>query len=280
MLSLYTMNRSLHIKRRMVSKLSSYYAPQEAEHIARRLLEEALGLPYPLIAIGGYDMEPYIPRLEEWIEHLLAREPLQYVLGYVDFIGLKIGVEPNILIPRPETEELCHLLIERGWAGKGKAIADIGTGSGAIALALAHYGARVEAIDISHQAIELARKNAESLNIELELRVADIFDPNFAPSYPSYDLVVSNPPYVLGSEASDMLPHVLDYEPSHALFVPDDDPICYYKRIYEVYHERCTLFSFEINPLAVDELDSYFGKQNREYIRDMSGRIRFLVVRS
>lgn len=272
------MNEVQKIKRELSERLSSYYPRQESEQIARILLEEVIGTSYPNIVVGDYDLSRYSAQLEEWIRRLLDQEPLQYLIGHVEFMGLRLAVEPGVLIPRPETEELCSILIERGLVTSNKIVADIGTGSGAIALALASVGARVEAIEISPDALRVAQKNSESLGLEIDLRHADLFDTQFTPLYDQYSLVVSNPPYILDSESIDMRPHVLDHEPKGALFVPDSDPIRYYKRIDEVYGKIAERLAFEINPLAVSDLNDYFANREREFIEDISGRIRFLIV--
>lgn len=174
-------------------------------------------------------------KLSEYLKELQSFKPLQYVLGETEFYGLKFRVGPGVLIPRPETEELVHWIIHEYKEKRGLKILDIGTGSGCIAVSLAFNmkEAEVDALDMSVEALNYARLNAELNNCKLNLLEKDIFteelDWNSA-----YDIIVSNPPYIPRKEKGLLLANVVNFEPDLALFVPDEDPLIYYRRIMEI----------------------------------------------
>ncbi len=170
-------------------------------------------------------LKVYLP-----LKRLRAGEPLQYVLGHTEFHGLRIAVDPSVLIPRPETEELVDLII-RSSAGVPDRILDVGTGSGCIALALkkAFPQAWVRGIDKSPDALATAQRNAQANALAVEWGLVDVLDPE-AELYPC-DLLVSNPPYIPRSEESSLAPNVFGHEPHLALFVEDGDPLLFYRAI-------------------------------------------------
>ena len=178
-------------------------------------------------------------QLRNFVGRVAKGEPVQYVLGYTDFCGLRIGVEPGVLIPRPETEDLVHLCTEQlpsDSHGKHPCIIDLCTGSGCIALAMKHLipNAIVEGWDISGKALETAQKNAADLDLDVTFRKVDVLNPaspSMMGSRREATLLVSNPPYVCESERAEMERNVLEHEPSLALFVPDDDPLRFYRAI-------------------------------------------------
>ena len=196
------------------------------------------------------------------VDRLLIKEPIQYIFGHTLWCGLDLRVTPATLIPRPETaelvEQISHHLSPLTISHSPLQVLDIGTGSGCIALALkqAHPDWRVTGIDISAEAIEVARKNARRNQLEVDFREADIFDEKIFNSqfsiFNSYDIVVSNPPYIAESERAEMDTNVLDYEPATALFVPDDDPLRFYRRIAELRLGEWLFF--EINPRYAEQL--------------------------
>lgn len=161
-------------------------------------------------------------------------EPLQYIFGYTEFCGHRIGVEPGVLIPRPETEEMVTRIISENRAFSGS-VTDLCTGSAciAIALSLAFPGATVTATDNSPDALRVAARNIAATGASVTLNEADIFNPDQS-EIPCSDIIVSNPPYVTESEKFAMHINVLDHEPQGALFVPDDDPLLYYRRIAQI----------------------------------------------
>lgn len=263
-------------KQGLAHELAIYYPEPEAEQIARQVLEEVFGAPYPHLVISNCKVTEKKDVLQTLMSRLMDREPIQYVLGHAEFGGMDVKVRQGVLIPRPETEELCQLLHDRGFVFPGATVADVCTGSGAIALFMAKEGARVEAVELSTMALEVARENIAIQGYDVRLREADILR-DFTPLWQDFDLVVSNPPYVLESEKGGILPHVLDNEPSMALFVPDSDSLLFYRRIKEVYRAR--VMAFEINPLCVAELEDLFSDRILEFVDDFRGNTRFLIVR-
>lgn len=171
--------------------------------------------------------------LENIIFRLQKNEPIQYVRGKASFLGWEFQVAPGVLIPRPETGELVELIIKENSGAPH--ILDIGTGSGCIAISLAKFipGAVVTAWDISEEALSIARQNNKALETQVLFERRDIFSEDCCPDI-FYDVIVSNPPYVRESEKKLMEPNVLEWEPAQALFVPDEDPLLFYRRIAEV----------------------------------------------
>lgn len=220
---------------KLLAALRSTYSEQEAAAIAERYCTEVCGFGRfeltlePSAEVVGLDSVG----LEGDVARLAAGEPVQYVIGATDFCDLRFVVRPGVLIPRPETEELVRM-IAADYAGSAPRILDIGTGSGAISISLAHLieGARVEAIDLSADALEIARENGAKVGVGVEFRQADVFELELDEG--GYDVVVSNPPYIPDSERATMWNNVVDFEPAMALFVPDDSPIVFYERIAEV----------------------------------------------
>ena len=223
-------------------RLSVLYPEGEAKALARMLLEEKFGMTLADILCGGVESLSADDTL--WLERSVARlecsEPIQYVLGWAWFCGLRFAVGEGVLIPRPETE----WLVERVKALSADSMAacgvngapaprvlDIGTGSGCIAVSLkkAMPEAYVEAWDVSPAALAIASGNARSLGADVVFRERDAL--NEQPSADKWDIIVSNPPYVCDSERADMDSNVLDHEPATALFVPDADPLLFYRAI-------------------------------------------------
>ena len=168
-------------------------------------------------------------RLEDTLARLRAYEPIQYIQGYAHFLGRDFEVTPDVLIPRPETEELVELILDE--MPPARHALDVGTGSGCIAISLSKaWHTRVEAWDVSAPALEVARRNSRRLEAEVDFALRDVLQDTPLPGRP-YDLIVSNPPYVTEAEKADMEPGVLEREPALALFVPDDDPLRFYRAI-------------------------------------------------
>ncbi len=270
--------------RYIANRLSSYYDARECNSIARYIVEELSGMSYTDILVKDTNFsEVDREKIDVIVKRLLNGEPLQYILGYSYFCNLKIGVDNNVLIPRPETDELCHLIIER-YKESAPKILDVCSGSGCIALALKNGIAEacVEGVDISHGAISVARKNAENLNLDVEFNEYDVIadTPKFINNY---DIIVSNPPYICQYEKENMKSNVLDNEPHIALFVNDDNPLIFYDKIAElgclILKSGGNLF-FEINPLFYKELTEILktkGYVNIEVIDDINEHKRFIA---
>jgi len=229
-------------------QLSEIYPPEEARAMAFGLFEKYLQLPrQDIFLVPGAGIEP-TGAFADALEQLRNGRPLQYILGETEFYGLRFRVDENVLIPRPETEELVQWILN-DWKNGAPHILDIGTGSGAIAVSLAKNlpDARVSALDISVGALVTAKENARLNNVEIDFRQMDILT-----DIPTgkFDVIVSNPPYVRDSERVQMHRNVLDHEPDNALFVPDSDPLRFYRRItesgMELLKEKGALY-FEIN---------------------------------
>ena len=221
------------------SRLNRRWGEREAQHISRQLIEECLDTGFESV-IAGKSMDPdpvAMRQLHVAMRRLEWGEPVQYVLGRAYFMGLELKCDRRALIPRPETEELCRLIIREN-NRPGLRVLDVGTGSGCIALALAHHlpAAEVWALDADSEAIELAAENARMLNMDLHLLQSDIMTQSFASG--TFNIIASNPPYVPESEKVGMDAHVLDFEPHRALFVPDSDPIVFYRRIALLAREK------------------------------------------
>lgn len=216
------------------------------------------------------------------LNRLERQEPLQYILGEARFYGMDLKVSPAVLIPRPETAELVDMIVS-GNQRPDLRVLDIGTGSGAIAIALSRNlpFARVTALDVSAQALEIARANARNLHADIRFIHADIF--TWQPAGEVFDIVVSNPPYIAESEKESMEPNVLEHEPATALFVPDNDPLMYYRRIADVARESLhgSLY-LEINPLYAAPLAEMLGAKgfdDVQTLRDSQGSDRFITAK-
>ena len=222
----------------LTSHLTALYPVPEAEAIAALVVENLLHLS-PLQrrmqadAPMPADVAARVPALQA---RLLAHEPVQYVLGEAHFYGLELEVTPATLIPRPETEELVQRIIRQHKGQAGLRVLDVGTGSGCIPISLGQHlpGARLTAVDISAEALTVARRNADKYQIAIDFQEVDILRdlPRMEANF--LDILVSNPPYVLEKEKELMRPNVLVHEPATALFVPDHDPLLFYHRLAEV----------------------------------------------
>ncbi len=230
-------------------RLAGVYDQREARAVARMLVEEKFSLSFADIICGGVEALPDADK--QWIEAAVKRleqgEPIQYVLGWAWFGGLKFNVRSGVLIPRPETEWLVDNICAHPAPSNDRPlrILDIGTGSGCIALSIKQRlpETYVEAWDISTEALSIAADNARSLGLDVVWRQQDALnitpnvlsttpnDNSAVPDSPLWDVIVSNPPYICERERTDMARNVLEHEPSTALFVPDTDPLLFYRAI-------------------------------------------------
>ncbi len=232
------------------------------------------------------EFSPFIvSEIEKIIARLKAHEPIQYIVGEEYFCGRYFKVEPGVLIPRPETQELVDLIVSRYKEQSDLRVLDLccGTGCIAVSLALSLPFARVTALDISAKAVALTAENARRLKGKVAVMEDDIF--SFTPATESLDIIVSNPPYIPLEEKVDMDPEVVNYEPHEALFVPNDDPLIFYRRLSVVaalgLAPSGTLWA-EINPRFCAEISSMLkgaGLTDVDIIRDSYGRMRFAYAR-
>ncbi|MBR5706553.1 MAG: peptide chain release factor N(5)-glutamine methyltransferase [Bacteroidaceae bacterium] len=266
---------------RIDDALGRRYDAQELETIKRALCTELLGVS----ALAFYTKEtlPASAKRDAVLESALVRlakgEPLQYVIGSTPFCGLTFKVDGRVLIPRPETAELVEWVAQD--AAPGGSLLDVGTGSGCIAISLAHRlpGWKVQGWDISDGALEVARENNRLNGTQVEFCKADILN---ASSDNRFDVIVSNPPYVLDSEKGQMEDTVLEFEPHLALFVSDSDPLLFYRAIAEFGHRTLNpggRLYFEINPLKVEAMKDMLmsaGYRDVEVRFDIFGKPRMI----
>ena len=270
-------------KLKMISELSSIYEMDELNSIFNLLSEDYLKIPRSKILLADeIDLNESNQKLFlSALERLKNQEPIQYVLGKTNFMDLEFKVNSSVLIPRPETEEFVRLILKEDL--DGKEILDIGTGSGCISISLAKnlLNAKVTALDISKDAIEVAKENARINNVDIEFINADIFEYK---SKKKYDIIVSNPPYVIKSEKLLMKQNVLKHEPDIALFVDNSEPLKYYESIINLSSDNLNskgLIFFEINENYKHELNKL--AQNYEYNiiefkLDNNKKTRFLIL--
>ena len=267
-------------KLKMISELSSIYEMDELNSIFNLLSEDYLKIPTSKILLADeIDLDESNQTLFlSALERLKTHEPIQYVLGKTTFMDLEFKVNSSVLIPRPETEELVSLMLKEDL--DGKEILDIGTGSGCIAISLAKNlpNAKVSALDVSEDALEIAKENAKMNNVNIEFIHADIFEYQ---SDKKYDFIVSNPPYVTESEKTLMKKNVLDFEPELALFVKDDNPLLHYFEIINLFKDNLAGYLFfEINNRYYEDLNQYLAENDFKVQKfdDHRGLSRFILA--
>ena len=212
-----------------------------------------------------------LQRIADVIARLQRHEPLQYIVGFARFHGHRFKVTPAVLIPRPETEQLVDLIVEEN-PGSDLRVLDMGTGSGCIAISLARAlkFAQVDALDVSRDALAVARDNAAALKVKVRFFESDMLAPQPAATY---DIIVSNPPYITWSERELMERNVKDYEPAQALFVPDNDPLLFYKAIAPYAKQ-----SLEKGGRLYLEINQRFGAEVKRLLEDCGfGEVRIIV---
>jgi release factor glutamine methyltransferase len=267
-----------------VNQLNLPETEEEIQSIGFLVFENLFGLGKTDIMADRPITDPQPERLGDITRRLSSQEPVQYILGEAHFFGRRYNVNPSVLIPRPETEELVQQVIgfsKISSPGRSKVL-DIGTGSGCIpiTIALEIVGAEVYATDISDGALQTAKGNAASLNANVFLIKHDILTQKL-PIY-NFDVVVSNPPYISNEEKKLMKGNVLQYEPHTALFVEGDDPLLFYKSISQRAKEilrRSGMLCVEINEHFGKEVVAIFsqaGFTNAEIIKDLHGKDRIV----
>lgn len=243
----------------------------EARAIALLMLEKVCGMSVADALTGSCKETGHEEALLDMAARIAKGEPVQYVLGEADFCGLTLNVEPGVLIPRSETEELVEWATETFKATRAEEtgnVLDIGTGSGCIAIALAHRlpQAQVEAWDVSEDALRIASGNAEKNSIKVAFKRVDVLADE-AETQGMYDMMVSNPPYICEEEAQEMEANVLEHEPRLALFVPDGDPLLFYRRIAELGQRL-----LRANGLIFFEINRRFGTETVEMLQRLGYR--------
>lgn len=270
----------------------------EARAVALLMIEKECGLTVADVLSGnGMVGEQQCAQLAAMARRVAEGEPVQYVMGMAEFCGMDLRVAPGVLIPRPETEELVEwateslsaIVVQEELREGGARVLDVGTGSGCIAVALAKKipHTEVEAWDVSEKALKIAEENAERQGVNVRFERVDVLAKETLEHCHGkrkgvYDLIISNPPYICEEEKREMEKNVLEHEPHLALFVPDDDPLLFYRRIGELGLKRLRdggLLFFEINRRfgkEVAEMLREKGYRGVEVRKDMEGRDRMV----
>lgn len=267
--------------------LHSQFAENELRIVTQILISEITGFSPAQIIVNKNTIfsDEQVKLVHSFVEKLKKNEPLQYVTGKTEFFGLKIITKPGVLIPRPETEELIEWIMQSLDRRPNFDMLDIGTGSGCIALALKSVfeNAHVSAMDISAEALEIAAENANVLSLPISFLQGDAL--HLSAENSRWDVIVSNPPYIPTAEKEVMDSAVVDFEPHQALFVPDKDPLLFYRRIAEY-----AFSALRVNGLLFFEIHRDFGQQcvamlhetgftNVELRRDISGNDRMIKAK-
>jgi release factor glutamine methyltransferase len=275
------MQKAIHL---INSKLKGLYPENEIKSFTRLILEKLTGYSFAEIIVNKntqFSQEQH-KFIENFIDKLQNNVPIQYILGETEFFGLPFYVNESVLIPRPETEELVDWIRNDNNRNADLQILDIGTGSGCIAITLKHEfpNSKVDAFDISEQALKTAQLNAYHNELDVNFSIVDIL--NTSASETRWDIIVSNPPYVTEKEKTAMLPNVLEHEPHLALFVPNNNPLLFYRKIALFAQNQLQpngKLYFEINREAGKtclNLLSEMGFHGIELRKDISGNDRMM----
>lgn len=262
-----------HLKKRFIEELSLVYDKNEAITMFSWLAEDLLHLKtHDLLLKTEVELEKnQLLKFEEAKSRLIKQEPIQYILGYAEFFGLKLKVNSNVLIPRPETEELVQWILDDYQdSGFQLSIIDLGTGSGCIPIALARHlhQAKIKAIDISSEALKLSASNlseclgqagSEKNKTQIDFIQANVLE---LEQLPEVNIIVSNPPYVKYDEQQQMKDNVLKNEPHLALFVENNDPLIFYRKIAELASKS------ENKPLVYVEINQYLAKETQDLFKN------------
>jgi release factor glutamine methyltransferase len=259
------------------------YEPSEAKEIVFMVFSELLGISKSDLITSKSIPEEKLTGIDEILKRINKAEPIQYILGKTWFFEHQFTVNENVLIPRPETEEL----VQKAISLSPKTVLDLGTGSGCIAIstALGLRNAKVFAIDISENALDIAKKNNENLKANVNIQKANILNFESPLGHQKFDLIVSNPPYVKENEMTEMRANVLHFEPHLALFVSNDDPLIFYKKIAEIgqaYLEDEGHVLVEINSYLGQETCDVFtnaGYSKVELIKDFFEKDRMVLAK-
>jgi len=283
-------NKISTLKDFALQRVGEVYEAREARNVVNELFRNYLNLSAADLVVNSNDTvsESQMLLIYKAVKRIAQHEPLQYVLGSAYFFGMDLHVNNSVLIPRPETEELVRWILETIKPNNHSvsdnhsvnSILDIGTGSGAIALALkkAQPSWNVCGVDVSKEALQVARRNSTELQLEVEWKEVDILAGNFPEG--NWNCIVSNPPYITVSEGSEMRASVVQHEPHLALFVPESDPLIFYRRILELANncETVNQVFFEIHENYATETlalgEQYYWKGQLK--KDLQGKERFI----
>ncbi len=270
-------------------ELTDLFPQQELNYLVNRIICHVCRMQtYQMLSCKDKKLsEKEFSQIQEITNRLSKHEPLQYILGEAEFYGLTFSVNPNVLIPRPETEELIDWIIQttqKGTHNKHWRILDIGTGSGCIAITLAKHilHERVFGTDISQEALLVAEKNAKRNAVKIQWIQNDILSSNTENIPENIDIIASNPPYIISQEKKEMHANVLDYEPHLALFEPENQPLVFYEHISDIGKYKLKpggFFFFEINALFgknIYDMLQEKGYKNIEIKQDISGKDRMI----
>ena len=272
--------------------LKDYYPLSEIKAFTRLIMERVCDIqPHQFLLCKDKELsEKEKSQIHNIVERLTTYEPIQYIFGKTDFYGFEFEVNPSVLIPRPETEELVELIVRDYPKRKELEILDVGTGSGCIAITLKKLlnKSQVYALDVSEEALKTAKRNAIRNRAPITFFQKDILTPSETADSieEEFDIIVSNPPYIMEKEKADMEANVLDYEPSLALFVPDDNPLLYYHRITLFAEQKLKkkgYLYFEINSQMGEQVVSMLRMmefKSIELIQDLSGKDRFVKTQT
>ena len=278
--------KAQEVQQQFATRLSGKYESGEIQQLYNIAMEDLAGitrmqlLTNPKLVLS----EETAQKLEAFIKGLEEGKPYQHLIGEVHFAGLKLKVGPQALIPRPETEELAYIIKDENQGRDHLKILDIGTGTGCLALACASFfhKSSVTALDVSDEAISLARENAAGNGLQIDFVRGSVLDPDKWPTG-TWDIIVSNPPYIGESEHVDIDDLVTHHEPSLALFAPDDDVLVFYRKIMELSVDRLKTGGkvyLEINQKWGPETLKLYtdaGFKGR-LLKDLSGNDRFVVA--
>lgn len=276
------------LKQLFLDRLSPIYSPNEAESIFFFYLYYRFEMERYQWTMKRDELLPETceQKVKEDLERLATGFPVQYLVGKCEFCGCELLLNGKVLIPRPETEEMVAEVVNRFRNASALRVLDVGTGSGAIALALKHHlpQAEVWATDISADALDCARKNAENLGVSVHLLQHDILSTSLSELPSQIDILISNPPYIPISEKENLHINVKDFEPETALFVPDSEPLLFYERIAEVGVQLLkpsgvlcfeTYHQFHNQMVAMLET---LGYKQVVVVRDLQGKERFVFA--
>lgn len=277
-------NKVRDIEQYILNELSPLYPEREIRQFTRMLFESYLGWSTTdfLLNRTGTVNQSDLLKFHWAVEDLRHYRPIQHIIGYTDFCDCRIAVNENVLIPRPETEEIVQQITS---ISHPSTILDLCTGSGCIAIALAKQfpDARVFGIDVSVKALDTAIQNAKSNAVDVQFEQCDLLHQNLQLPEETFDLIISNPPYICQRERVQMQPNVLNYEPSLALFVEDDDPLIFYRHIgnYASRHlSEKGILAFEINETLGQDTCSMLQSQgfSTELRKDFRGKDRMVIA--